>query len=238
MITSADDFELIRTWVSAGNGLSDVTFKLSSTLTDSDLTFSEWTPIGNSTKYFYGTFDGNGKTITITVSSSSNYKALFAGVSGATIKNVTVAGTITGKNYCAGLVGYVSGDLTIENCTNTATVTSSGSTGNVAGLVAYAVNGNIAISNCTNTGDVSSTGGGGSVGGIAGYISENVTSFTMTGCSNSGPISTTASSKGALVGKLSCTTVSISDCSYSASSSGLTVGIYDSEDSAYGITQN
>ena len=74
---------------------------------------------------FSGTFDGGGNTITATINDmSADYgTALFSYINGATIKNLTVAGSITSSNrYAAGLVSYAEGTNLIEKCYVTATL--------------------------------------------------------------------------------------------------------------------
>ena len=75
-------------------------------------------------KAFKGTFDGNGHTITTTITDNSNQgTALFCYINGATIKNLTVDGTISSsQNHLSGLVGFADGTNTIEGCTVTATL--------------------------------------------------------------------------------------------------------------------
>lgn len=74
---------------------------------------------------FSGTFIGNDHTITATINDmSADYgTALFSYINGATIKNLTVAGSITSSNrYAAGLVSYAEGTNLIEKCYVTATL--------------------------------------------------------------------------------------------------------------------
>ena len=57
---------------------------------------------------FCGTFDGNGHTITATITDNSNGgTALFLYIRNATIKHLTLAGTITSsQRHAAALVGF------------------------------------------------------------------------------------------------------------------------------------
>ena len=51
---------------------------------------------------FAGTFDGGGHTINVNINNTSDQgTALFRYISGATIKNVKVTGTVNGTMYCA-----------------------------------------------------------------------------------------------------------------------------------------
>ena len=67
---------------------------------------------------FKGTFDGKGKTLTFNRTADAMYTAPFQNTNGATIKNLHVAGTITGgtNSYISGLVGSANGNLTIRDC--------------------------------------------------------------------------------------------------------------------------
>ena len=74
------------------------------------------------TRAFSGTFLGGGHTITMNISDWGNQgTALFSYINGATIKNLTVAGTITASQaHTAGIVGFADGTNLIEGCTVTA----------------------------------------------------------------------------------------------------------------------
>lgn len=80
------------------------------------------TPIGTNTHSFAGNFDGNYKAISgLNINKSGNYIGLFGCVSGATIKNLTVNGSVKGSSNVGGVVGYAL-NSTIENVTNNASV--------------------------------------------------------------------------------------------------------------------
>lgn len=90
-------------------------------LTD-DITVTEM--LGTSGKEFSGIFDGNGMTLTFDYENATALIiAPFKYVKGATIKDLTVAGTINssrkdgGSKYIGGLIQRVNeGETTIENC--------------------------------------------------------------------------------------------------------------------------
>lgn len=93
----------------------------------------------HSTKYFKGTFDGNGKTLTVDITGSSDYTAPFCCVSDCTFKNLKIEGNVTSSSkHAAGLIAYASGEVSIENCLVSAVVKSS-SYGDAynGGFVAY-----------------------------------------------------------------------------------------------------
>ena len=212
--------------VNDGNDYAGYTIKLTKNL---DLNGNEWTPIGqkNGNK-FKGTFDGQGYTVTgLKISEAKadafdGYVAFFGGTDGATIKNLTVAGSVTGKE-AAGIVGK-GVNTTLENCHNKATITATESkaagivasldkgtlknctnSGAIttkgawpaAGIVAWC-NPNAAIENCQNFGDVTVTGIGDTsqAGGICGNLGS---SSVVKNCINSGRIS--ASLAGGVAGR-------------------------------------
>lgn len=118
---------------------TDVYFKL---MNDIDLTdwLAEnypgqgWQPVGSSSEPFKGILDGNNKTISgFSINrTTTDYVGLFGYVSGATIKNLTLKGTIKGKGYVGSLMG--SGSATVTNYTFEGTVTGTGNyTGGVGG---------------------------------------------------------------------------------------------------------
>lgn len=80
------------------------------------------TPIGTSSNVFAATFDGNNNNLSgLNISVAGNNVGLFGYISGATIKNLTVNGSVKGSQYVGGVVGYAL-NSTIENVTNNASV--------------------------------------------------------------------------------------------------------------------
>ena len=121
-------------------------------------------------KDFTGTFDGDGHTVTLKITANTNYVGLFSKLAGgAVVKNVTVEGTVTGKKCVAGIAGYATDNVKIENCKNTASITG---TKNVGGILGEAYNNeesiSVGIKNCANEGAVNSTGS--AIGGIVGKM--------------------------------------------------------------------
>ena len=182
------------------------TYKLTAdiALTTDDVTQS---PIGNSTTAFTGTFDGDGHTISgVNISSSSDNIGLFGKVSGATIQNLTVSGSVQGKKYVGGIVGYAESSASIKNCINAASIT--GSNNNAGGIAGFAKTG-VVISNCTNTGAISGTGT--AVGGILGNAYSGT--VTVSNCMNSGTVTGSANNVGGMLGHAnSSANVTISNC--------------------------
>ena len=153
-----------------------------------------WTPIGNYSKQYQGTFDGNGKTIrNLFISSTSNEIGFFGYAADCRIKNITFdnAKVKGNDNSSTGiLVGYA-GSCVIENIKTTGNCSVEGQyeTGGIAGRA----NGN--ISNCENHAIVN---GLHSVGGIVGicFDSEN----SITSCANYGAITGTDQFVGGIIG--------------------------------------
>ena len=163
-----------------------------------DLADNEWTPIGyyngySDCVYYGGKFDGNGKTVSgLYINTTKQYQALFGYTKGATIKNLTVNGSVetsaTSSAYAAGIVGY-GYPVTIENCTNNANVTSV-KKGYLGGIVAGTTGGS-SIINCSNSGEIN--GCGDFVGGIAGSAtgSSSAGITAIKNCFNSGSVTNT-----------------------------------------------
>lgn len=89
---------------------------------ENDLSVS--TMIGEKSDSFRGIFDGNDKTLTVEYTNESDsITAPFAGVDGATIRNLTVNGEIRGSgHHAAGLLGECIGNTTVKNCTVSASI--------------------------------------------------------------------------------------------------------------------
>ena len=83
------------------------------------------TMLGSSATPFKGSYDGQGHTLNVNIS-DAGAAAPFGSVSGATIKDLTVTGTVSGGRHSAGLVaGASGGDNLIENCVVSAAVATS-----------------------------------------------------------------------------------------------------------------
>ena len=108
---------------------------------------------------FSGTFLGNGHTITATITSYYQGAAPFNCISGATIKNLTVAGTITtNQHHSSALVAYASGTNVIESCIVTATINTS--TDYTGGFVGHGMTSATTIKDCIFAGAINGVGGG------------------------------------------------------------------------------
>ena len=177
---------------------------------DIDLSSCGWTPIGNATGKFAGSFDGDGHTIRnlfISDNTGASYQGLFGYVVGtavarASIRNVTLEGSINitseksvGDAYTAALAGYAE-YTDIYNCHNRADVIITrvkGNWNNVAGLVGFLINST--IENSSNTGTIT---GFQRVGGIVAMASSNT---LISSCFNSGTV-TGNSEVGGIAGRI------------------------------------
>ena len=132
-------------------------------------------------KDFSGTFDGNGHTITLDISSNgANYVGLFKKLAGgAAIKNVITTGFVTvnttanNRNHVGGIAGSVNtynGDIIIEKCWNKAQIEGGQAIGGILGSCTYSNGHSVSIIECANTGDIISkaTQAGGIVGSVSG----------------------------------------------------------------------
>ena len=153
-----------------------------------------WTPIGNHSKQYQGTFDGNGKTIrNLFISSTSNEIGFFGYAADCRIKNITFdnAKVKGNDNSSTGILAGYAGSCVIENIKTTGNCSLEGNyeTGGIAGRA----NGN--ISNCENHAIVN---GLHSVGGIVGICFDSGNSITS--CANYGEITGTDQFVGGIIG--------------------------------------
>lgn len=193
IIANEAELTAFAEYVNAGNATSNMFFRLDA---DIDLSDVEYHPAGRATSPFNGTFDGNGHKVTLNISQTSDYAGLFGYVGvNATVKNLTVDGSVTGANYCGGIAG-VNGGL-IENCYNYAAVTVASAGGICFGGIAGENIG--VITGCVNAGTMSANN---NVGGITGKSYGERSKII--GCVNFGTIERDGSSSrvGGIVGEI------------------------------------
>lgn len=197
VLKTAEDLISFRNMVNSGQ--SDICAQLAN-----DITFpsgSIWTPIGsyqnNSTDVVYsGVFDGNGYSINNIQINGGWDRGLFGNTSGATVKNLTLRGNISGGAHVAGFVAYATGATDIENCANYVNVTADDqrasafigwadeictvrncyNAGNISGAdtvtgIAHGSN----LENCYNMGNVTALSGRAYAGTVRKSTSDNVT---------------------------------------------------------------
>jgi hypothetical protein len=184
----ADDIIWLAGQVNGGNaGLCAI---LMNDIDLSEVSLADFSGIGlgggGQAVAFGGTFDGDGYSITLSMNAASgSYQslALFSSCNGATIKNLTIKGSVsTQAGSAAGLAGLALNSR-VENCHNEASITSWQS--DAAGLVASASS--TTLIGCSNSGVVQNAGGSSmsSVGGIVASINGDT---VIENCLNSAAI--------------------------------------------------
>ena len=153
VLRSANDWDKFRQLVIDAEGRSEV-----NAIMDADITTVN--SCGNANSPYYGTFNGNGHTLNITINSSSDERAPFATVKdGTTIRDLRVTGSVKGGQYSGGLIGRViySGHptVTIERVWVSVDVTSSNSV--AAGFIGHASQSYVYMSDCRYDGKLTST---------------------------------------------------------------------------------
>lgn len=193
LISTVDDLKTLAGTVNNGEDYKDQYFILTD---DIDLQNVSWTPIGDGTNDFCGTFDGQGNTIfnvaigRVEDPLQAEVFGLFGSLSG-TIQNLNLDTlSINGLPafsspyliaYAGALVGYAGG--VIENChsTNASVIIHTPSDSamykmyGIGGLMGYAARGS-QISECSVSGSINDmTGISGMVGGFIGGMGETAT---------------------------------------------------------------
>ena len=169
-----------------------------------------WTPIGNKSKPFKGTFNGNDKTISnLYINTTADVIGFFGGAAeGGCIKNITFDNAkVKSTSYCIGIlvgqarscieniktlancsvegkdyVGGIAGEVIVNNICNCENHAMVKGANFVGGIVGDYTQSGKSITSCANYGVV--TGTENSVGGIAGYFD----SGTIQNCANYGDI--------------------------------------------------
>ena len=201
-ISTAAELAWFRDQVNSGNN------RISATLTE-DIDLAEfchakdgtkytdelsWTPIGNESNKYIGTFNGNGKIIrNLYINATSDKTGFFGYATDGSIKNITFDNAkVKSIDFYTGILAGYAGSCFIENIKTLAncSVKSYSYTGGIAGNAC----GN--ISNCENHAMVEGTDG---VGGFAGrYDSSNK---SITSCANYGAVTGADSEVGGMVGQ-------------------------------------
>lgn len=115
------------------------------------------TMAGNQSTPFSGTFDGDGHTINVDYKGNT-VAAPFAYTANATIKNLTVSGSISATQDAGGIVGHASGTLTLNSCISQAALSGFYNLG--GGLVGCCDNLTLNISDCMIKGSFTPGNGG------------------------------------------------------------------------------
>lgn len=173
-ISTESELNKIAEWTSGyGNKFDGITLVLEKDIAlscDKDNRTTHFTPIGINSS-FEGTFDGNGHKISNLYVDRADRAGLFASVYGASIKNLTVEGTVVGSSSngsditgVGGIVGYSFSQIVIENCVSNVNVSSSCE--NTGGICGYVNDVDSVIRNCINIGSIESKSD--ETGGISG----------------------------------------------------------------------
>ena len=138
---------------------------------------------------FRGVFDGRGKTVTANIQSGEIEAAPFKYTDGATIKNLTVAGSVIGNYLTSGLIGQTSGNTTIENCVVSAYVRRGGHLNDQGGIVGRAAaSSHVTIEDSVFNGSLVFDKSQKNQGGLVG-IQDDTASFTLDNCLFNGSVS-------------------------------------------------
>ncbi|ERK40408.1 hypothetical protein HMPREF9135_2491, partial [Segatella baroniae F0067] len=180
--------------------------------------------VGTNNHKYAGTFDGAGYTLTVHVVGSGQGTAPFHRTNGATIKNLTIAGTVTAPasadNYhTAGLVGF-SENTSLQNCIVEAAI-HLGKTGDQysGGLIGHILSGNTTIKDCAFIGSI--TGDNGNVSNIAGLIAWGDAGETIISNSYVNATYTKVSGLNPILRRHNGTTNNLSHVYYSEKSKGI-----------------
>ena len=127
-----------------------------------------FTPIGNNTDRFSGSYDGNYNTILNLYIDrpDSEKQAMFGMIQGAVIQNLLLENvSITARRHIGGLIGFAGWSASIEHCHSSGSVNTTYDW--AGGLIGYASSGTV-ISQSSSSCDVT---GGSTIGGLIGGTS-------------------------------------------------------------------
>ena len=214
-IKTADDLKYVANDVSA---TSDYEMA-------NDVAWSGNSPIGNATKPFQGTFDGNYHAVTGINVTSGTYGGLFGYTNGATIKNVGVRNgsvSLGNKNtYVGGIAAYaVNSHFTNVFNDN---VSMAGTKFEIGGIIGHSVNST--VDTAYNTGSIGAENryGGGIIGDMTGGSIANVYTAPSSG-------------SGFLVGETTSGNAGTLTNAYTTGSTSSTFGLPKETNVVYGVT--
>ena len=172
-INSFGDMMAFAYYVNAGNNMAGETVKLNADIEGYALPIGYADPVSGVKKVFKGTFDGNGKTVKLSILGKNAFNENCVGLfgilhDGAVIKNLTVEGTVAAADTVGGVAGLVGIDSTP-----------------------------VVFENVTSKVDVS---GGHYVGGVTGYVGGKSGQITMTGIKAQGKITDEGNCAGGVSG--------------------------------------
>ncbi len=168
LISNKSELKRLADLVNSNKNSSGAIFILGD---DIDLEGEEWTPIGNGTYHFSGTFDGNGHKISnLKIDNpTADYQGLFGFINGGEVKNLGLEeGSVRGKSLVGLLAGKSSSNSKISNIYAIGNVI--GQSESIGGLIG--ASGNSTISNTYTIGTV--TGVNCFIGGLVGSIASTI----------------------------------------------------------------
>ena len=138
-----------------------------------DLNNEAWTPIGNATNPYTGTFDGEGYAITnFSYTATGPDNGLFGHVKNATIKNFSISGALTSDGFTNnGTIGAAEGSTIIKGIYSALNITVKNFKAHSGGILGSTVtSGNtVRVENCEYSGTLTHSGTGDCQAGILGY---------------------------------------------------------------------
>lgn len=193
IISTAEDWEAFASRIANGENVTD-TWKLESDISVSvDVNtkdYASYMTIGTEDHPFNGTFDGQGHTLTVDIKDtyyqneqSNPGAAPFRFINSATIKNLTVDGSVSGPGHSAGLVSYnQSGSSLIENCMIYTDVTrDTGANQRIAGVLGHNMSSTVTMKNVAYGGTlINSTYTHNIAGGLIGWTDRST--VTLENC--------------------------------------------------------
>ncbi len=201
IITTYEQFKAFAEEVNGGNTFEGKLVRLDVNLYLGGSS-NPWTPVGTKSNKFCGTFDGGYHVISGLYIASGSDVGLFGYVSGGTVRNLVVEGSVSGSSNVAGIVGNLTAG-NVGNCGNRADVKGGSAVGGVAGYL----NGACTVSGCYNSGSVSGTTG--FIGGVTG---QHWRAGEVTNCYNVGTVTGPGTVGGISGGHKAATGTVITNC--------------------------
>ena len=152
-ISSAADWDALSALIEEGANTQRFQFKQTE-----DFTVS--TMLGTGENPFKGVYDGGGRTLTVSIASDADYAAPFRWIHQATIRNLNVAGSVSGPDFASGLVGGIAAvegrtsNGRIENCGVSVNVESSHGGEHAGGVVGHGGTSKAEIVGCVFSGGI------------------------------------------------------------------------------------
>lgn len=192
LITTEAELRELVDIVNGTNGKTRFTGPYVELISDIALT-SEWTAMGSNNYPFTGWFNGNNNTISgLKLTAQSANAGFFGCVNGGTIKNFTLAGSISSAYDNTGsVVGYAKGKTKIQDVESHVNITMTASKSHLGGIVGNIENAT-SVEGCTYHGTLDANASTDSNGGIVGFANANC-SGNITNCFFNGTVKTTGS---------------------------------------------